>query len=156
MLKTHGTGSESIIPFLAEVKVHQARSLFDRIYEMRETEPFRSPRRALLDDAASRAVRILEARRQEERRVRYMIVPDGRFSVIEWVPNYDGRDRLTGHRKHTLARFNSFEDAERYVAGEYDEQTVMEAQVEIEGPFCPVRLPLYFSSPDELMSELPF
>jgi len=123
----------------AEAKEHRASTLFNRLYNLAAEEPPASPRRTLLDDAAGRAVRLLERVRRETRRTRYRITPDGLFAVVEWIPAYDGRDAITGHIKFTLARFESFEDAERFIECEYGERC--ESRMEIEGPFCHVRQP---------------
>lgn len=144
---------------LAEAAEAFADQLFNRIYDMADAEPYGSPRRIMLDDAANRAVHLLERRRGRARRLRYKMVNDGPFRVVEWIPRYDGRDAIVGHSKYTAARFASFEDAESFLAGDYDEQGLCEAQAEIEGPFCVVRLPLFPPSaftPPEVCMEIPF
>lgn len=156
MTATEVLNGENSIPTPVDAQEHQARSLFDRIYELREAEPFGTPRRILLDDAAGRAVKLYEVRRQRAKRLRYRMAVEGAFAVIEWVPRYDGRDCITGHSKHTSARFNSFEDAERYVAEEYDEHSAAEASLEIEGPYCPVRCPPFLSTSTGSEIALPF
>ena len=141
-------------PLLAESGEYHAGVLFNRIYELVEDAPAPSRRRVLLQDGAGRAVRLLERRRSEARRLRYSITPDGPFAVIEWIPNYDGRDAITGHSKHTVARFETFEHAERFIDGEYSERDAAEYGLEIEGPYCVVRWPLYDLT--DVGDELPF
>ncbi|MFL6284535.1 MAG: hypothetical protein ACJ74Q_15425 [Pyrinomonadaceae bacterium] len=145
---------------LAEAAEEFADQLFNRIYELAEAEPYSSPRRIMLDDAAGRAVRLLERRRSRTRRLRYKMVEDGPFRVVEWIPRYDGRDAITGYSKHTAACFGSYEDAEAFIEGDYDEQSAAEARVEIEGPFCVVRLPLFpltaFHPAPPTSLEIPF
>jgi hypothetical protein len=141
-------------PLLAESREYSAGVLFNRIYELEEDAPAASRRRALLQDGAGRAVRLLERRRIEARRIRYGVTPGGPFAVIEWVPTYDGRDAITGHAKHTVARFETFEDAERFIEGEYSWRDCAEYGLEIEGPYCVVRLPLYKLT--DAGNELPF
>lgn len=144
---------------LAEAAEATADQLFNRIYDMADAEPYGSSRRIMLDDAANRAVHVLERRRARTRRLRYKMVDDGPFRVIEWIPRYDGRDAITGHSKHTVARFGSYEDAEHFIEGDYDEQESYESRVEIEGPFCVVRLPLFPAAiyePSTIFAEVPF
>ncbi len=129
---------------LAESREFHSTQLFHKIYDLMDVAPHSSPRRGVLSDAADRAVRLLEQRRIEARRVRYGFIPDGPFRVVEWVEQYDGRDAIIGHSSHTLARFGSYEDAERFIECEYpSERDRAEYHLEIKGPFCEVCWPLF-------------
>lgn len=139
---------------LAEAREHHANQLFNRLYELAEGAAAGSQRKALLREAAGRAVQVLDRRRIEARRMRYAITLGGPFAVIEWIPNYDGRDGITGYSKHTVARFETFEHAERFIFGECSERDAAEYGLEIEGPYCVVRWPLYDLT--DAGNELPF
>ena len=151
----HSTSRPATLPpLLAEARAFHADVLFNRIYDLAERAPASSRRKELLRCGAGRAVRLLERRRSEARRQRYAITPDGPFAVFQWIPTYDGRDAITGHSKFTLARFETFEDAERFIECEYGERELCESHMEIEGPFCHVRHPLIDLATDG--DDLPF
>lgn len=151
----HSTSRPATLPpLLAEARAFHADVLFNRIYDLAERALASSRRKELLRGGAGRAVRLLERRRSEARRQRYAITPDGPFAVFQWIPTYDGRDAITGHSKHTLARFAIYEDAERFLACEYIDRECAEYDLEIEGPFCVLRLPLLVSTDDG--DTLPF
>lgn len=112
----HGTSRPATLPsLLVEARALHADVLFNRLYDLAERAPSSTHRRALLQDGAGRAVRLLERRRSEARRQRHAITPDGPFAVIQCIPTYDGRNAITGHAAHTMSHFGSYEHAERFL-----------------------------------------
>ena len=154
MHATHIRPGVTLPPMLAESREFHSNVLFNQIYDLKETAPHSSPRREMLSHAAARAVSLLERRRSEARKVRYAFVSDGPFRVVMWIEQYDGRDAITGYAAHTVARFATYEHAERFLECEYTEQDVYELRLEIKGPYCEVRRPLFPPTGDD--NELPF